>query len=444
MASNSQPELPQPNYDLLRLEDHRPAAEKGPSHQAAKLEQLRDAKIEATGLQAPAEGSANASSPAADLAEASIADTKQADSLFSRLAATATPQPSDIGPPAASGMSVMLAGANFDGPRSPSTAEPQALLSDANLADKDTPQEVLPPSGRGSIESPLDVRSSDQTPMKSAAETAAETAAELTEAKVPPAATNASPEITETTETLEQASEAEDITNRPPNAFEADKAVPGTEEATADPTALEEPTTAEEVPTETPETEGASAESPAESTAESPEEPSHVSSETDQPGTHATPANVTQLSVVTADNEDSNATENAEDSNATEPAVTLPIPGAIDTPADNLLDSAADAGQGALENAGDATTDSPQEDAPSAEAADDDVSPEEDESLESAEELPTEGMAFIEELEKKHNQVLEELDALNARIESVLESYLGSRSDGGSDKTDASNSSRAA
>ncbi len=46
------------------------------------------------------------------------------------------------------------------------------------------------------------------------------------------------------------------------------------------------------------------------------------------------------------------------------------------------------------------------------------------------EEVEAQGLAFIEQIEKKHNQVLDELDALNARIESVLESYLSSR-DGG-------------
>ncbi|GAB5404112.1 MAG: hypothetical protein Aurels2KO_23430 [Aureliella sp.] len=46
------------------------------------------------------------------------------------------------------------------------------------------------------------------------------------------------------------------------------------------------------------------------------------------------------------------------------------------------------------------------------------------------EETAAEGLAFIEQIEKKHNQVLDELDALNARIESVLESYLSSRDSG--------------
>jgi hypothetical protein len=37
------------------------------------------------------------------------------------------------------------------------------------------------------------------------------------------------------------------------------------------------------------------------------------------------------------------------------------------------------------------------------------------------------GLAFLEELESKHNQVLAELEQLNARIEGVLDEYLKSR-----------------
>lgn len=58
------------------------------------------------------------------------------------------------------------------------------------------------------------------------------------------------------------------------------------------------------------------------------------------------------------------------------------------------------------------------------------------------EEIGAKGLAFIEQIEKKHNQVLDELDALNARIESVLESYLSSR-DGG-DKSSQEDEKKAA
>lgn len=37
------------------------------------------------------------------------------------------------------------------------------------------------------------------------------------------------------------------------------------------------------------------------------------------------------------------------------------------------------------------------------------------------------GVQFLEELESKHTYVLDELDALNARIESVLKLYVESR-----------------
>ena len=37
------------------------------------------------------------------------------------------------------------------------------------------------------------------------------------------------------------------------------------------------------------------------------------------------------------------------------------------------------------------------------------------------------GLAFLESLESKHNQVLDELDMLNERIEAVLNQYLESR-----------------
>ncbi len=37
------------------------------------------------------------------------------------------------------------------------------------------------------------------------------------------------------------------------------------------------------------------------------------------------------------------------------------------------------------------------------------------------------GVHFLEELESKHTHVLDELDALNARIESVLKLYAESR-----------------
>ncbi|MCA9127529.1 MAG: hypothetical protein KDB22_10610 [Planctomycetales bacterium] len=39
----------------------------------------------------------------------------------------------------------------------------------------------------------------------------------------------------------------------------------------------------------------------------------------------------------------------------------------------------------------------------------------------------TSGMAFLEQLEAKHDQVLVDLDALNERIESVLAEYQQSR-----------------
>ncbi len=41
------------------------------------------------------------------------------------------------------------------------------------------------------------------------------------------------------------------------------------------------------------------------------------------------------------------------------------------------------------------------------------------------------GMEFLELLENKHNQVLTELDALNARIEKVLSMYTNRGTDGG-------------
>lgn len=40
---------------------------------------------------------------------------------------------------------------------------------------------------------------------------------------------------------------------------------------------------------------------------------------------------------------------------------------------------------------------------------------------------PLTGATFLEELESKHNHVLDELDALNARIENVLKLYVQSR-----------------
>ena len=40
---------------------------------------------------------------------------------------------------------------------------------------------------------------------------------------------------------------------------------------------------------------------------------------------------------------------------------------------------------------------------------------------------PLTGATFLEELENKHNHVLDELDALNARIENVLKLYVQSR-----------------
>lgn len=39
----------------------------------------------------------------------------------------------------------------------------------------------------------------------------------------------------------------------------------------------------------------------------------------------------------------------------------------------------------------------------------------------------TSGLQFLEELESRHNHVLDELDALNKRIEQVLKQYAESR-----------------
>jgi hypothetical protein len=47
------------------------------------------------------------------------------------------------------------------------------------------------------------------------------------------------------------------------------------------------------------------------------------------------------------------------------------------------------------------------------------------------------GLAFLEGLETRHRQVLDELDALNTRIESVLDSYARHRSSGNGEGTQA-------
>lgn len=55
-------------------------------------------------------------------------------------------------------------------------------------------------------------------------------------------------------------------------------------------------------------------------------------------------------------------------------------------------------------------------------------------------------LAFLEQLESKHNQVLTELDQLNARIEGVLADYLNSRrpAEGSESSTAPSSSERKA
>lgn len=442
MASSSQPNLPQPNYDILRLEDHRPAAVKAGSdqssagpHQAAKLEQLSHAHANQVGPNA-----------AADEEEVGSSEAQRSDSEISELAATATQHPGDVGPPAASGTSVMLAGANFGGPTVPDVDKSQATTESREAGAISEPPAPEPTDSEPRVSEREDSAQDSTTEQQNFEQSLAE---EEVEAEASPAyqAPDASPE--NGPESGAESTKGAELEPKNSEIAETD-AVDAEPQSAADESSASAEDTGGLIASSTT---GQAPDNEADETAVVPGVP-HSESCNSEEEAASEPAedlraessdNTMQLSVVSAEGDDAEAINEAASESA-EDVVELAI-ARNNVPAANTLASAEAAEQGAEEPANLETSDSAPEEAPDAET---EVCEEEgsEDAAEIAEpssiddEMPTEGMAFIEELEKKHNQVLDELDALNARIESVLESYLGSRSDGKSD--DSGTSTKAA